>query len=103
MKKFKKGDKVVVIQGKDKGKSGSILSVDFNKQVLVIDGINQGIRHMKPTQDNQQGGRVTVNLPIDWSNVLHEDPKTKKPTRISIQRVDGKRIRKAKSSGETIG
>ena len=102
MSKFKKGDRVIVISGKDKGKSGEVLSVNSGSHALTIEGVNQGVRHMKPTQDNQ-GGRVTVNASIDWSNVLHECPKTKKPTRIKIERVDGKRIRKAKRSGEKIG
>ena len=102
MKKFRKGDLVVVTTGKDKGKSGQILLVDIKNEKLVIEGVNQIIRHKKQAQDIP-GGRIKENGPINLSNVLHMCPKTKRPTRISIKRLDdGKKVRISVCSGESI-
>ncbi|MEL6389488.1 MAG: 50S ribosomal protein L24 [Bacteroidota bacterium] len=98
----RKGDRVVVISGADKGVEGEILQVFPKKQRVVVDGVNVKKKHMKPTQDNA-GGITEINAPIHISNVLHIDPKSGEPTRIGRRIENGKLVRYAKKSGETIG
>ena len=98
---FKKGDKVNVIAGKDKGKSGKILYVLKDK--VVVEGINIVKRHQKPTAQNQTGGIVEREHPIHISNIMMADPKTGKRTRIGHE-IDknGKKVRISKKSNEKI-
>ena len=96
---LKKGDKVIVIAGRDKGKSGVIQKVIPESNRVVVEGINVRKKHQKPTQANPEGSIVEVYAPIDASNVMLEDPKTKKPTRIGHKIVKGKKVRVAKKSG----
>lgn len=98
---FKKGDKVNVIAGKDKGKSGKILYVLKDK--VVVEGINIVKRHQKPTAQNQTGGIVEREHPIHISNIMMADPKTGKSTRIGHE-IDknGKKVRISKKSNEKI-
>ena len=98
---FKKGDKVNVIAGKDKGKSGKILRV--SKDRVVVEGINIVKRHQKPTAQNQTGGIVEREHPIHISNIMMADPKTGKSTRIGHE-IDknGKKVRISKKSNEKI-
>ena len=99
--KVKKGDKVVVITGRDKGKSGEILEVLRAESRVIVQGINMAQRHQKQSMQ-QEGGIVQKELAIHVSNVAHIDPKTQKPTRIGY-RMDGERkIRVARGSGEAI-
>ena len=100
---FKKGDKVNVIAGKDKGKSGKILHVLRNENKVVVEGINIVKKHQKPTAANQTGGIVEKEHPIHISNIMMADPKTGKSTRIGHE-IDknGKKIRISKKSNEKI-
>lgn len=109
---FKTGDTVVVIAGKDKftkdkkgnlvPTTGKILKVLPEENKVVVEGVNIVKKHQKPTQANQQGGIVEVEAPIDASNVMLLDPKTGKPTRVSVQHEGKKVIRISKKSGSEI-
>ena len=99
---LKKGDKVIVIAGRDKGKSGVIQKVIPERNLVVVEGINVRKKHQKPTQANPEGSIVEIYAPIDASNVMLEDPKTKKPTRIGHKLVKGKKVRYAKKSGTVL-
>ena len=96
---LRKGDKVIVIAGRDKGKSGVIQKVIPEQNRVVVEGVNVRKKHQKPTQANPEGSIVEVYAPIDASNVMIEDPKTKKPSRIGHKEVKGKKVRYAKKSG----
>jgi len=99
--KLKKGDKVVVIAGKDKGKRGEITSVLPDEGRAVVQGVNLVKRHTRPTQANA-GGIVTKEAAIQLSNLMIEDPKDGAPTRVGFKVLDGKKVRFAKKSGEVI-
>ena len=98
---FKKGDKVMVIAGADKGKTGNVLEVMLDKQRVVIEDIRMVKKHRKPTQ-NTPGGISDMPAPIHMSNVMLIDPKSGEPTRIGRKEVDGKLVRYSKKSGEII-
>jgi large subunit ribosomal protein L24 len=101
--KLKKGDKVIVIAGKNRGESGTIVRAFPKENQILIDGINIVKRHRRATQQNQKGQIVEQSTPIHASNVQLIDPKTGKPTRIKIVRTkDGGRERVAVKSGETL-
>ena len=97
-----KGDTVIVIAGRDKGKTGVIQKVIPESNRVVVENVNLRKKHKKPTQQNPDGGIVEVYAPIDASNVMLLDPKTKKPTRIGHKIVKGKKVRYAKKSGTTL-
>ena len=97
-----KGDKVIVIAGKDKGKTGTIQKVDPKTNRVVVEGVNLRKKHKKPTQASPEGSIVEIYAPIDASNVMLVDPKTKKPTRIGHKVVKGKKVRVALKSGTEI-
>ena len=99
--KLKKGDKVVVIAGKDKGKRGEITSVLPSEGRAVVSGINLIKKHNRPTQTSA-GGIETKEAPIQLSNLAIEDPKDGSATRVGFKVVDGKKVRVAKKSGEVI-
>jgi large subunit ribosomal protein L24 len=99
--KIKKGDKVVVIAGRDKGKSGEVLSTVPTENRAVVAGINLVKRHTK-AQGTQEGGIITKSLSIHVSNLALRDPKDGKPTRVGYKMVGEKKVRFAKRSGETI-
>ena len=80
----KKGDKVMVISGKDKGKTGVILSAFPKKDRVLVEGVNIVKKHSKPSQMNPQGGIISQEAPIHVSNVMPLDPKTGEPTRVGI-------------------
>ena len=90
---FKTGDKVNVIAGKDKGKSGKILHVLRNKDRVVVEGVNILTKHVKPSQVNPEGGKVSKEGPIDISNVMVYDTKEKVAGRVGYRIEDGKKIR----------
>lgn len=98
--KLKKGDKVVVLTGKDKGKEGEITSVSPKTGKAVVQGINIAIRHTRQTQ-NSQGGRVPQAMPIDLSNLALIDANGK-PTRVGFRMEDDKKVRYAKTTGDVI-
>ena len=100
--KFKKGDKVVVSTGRDKGRSGSILKMLPNDEKAIVQGINMVKRHQKQTQ-TAEGGIISKEAPIHLSNLMHEDPTDGKPTRVGFKILnDGRKVRFAKRSGEVI-
>ena len=98
--KIKKGDMVKVIAGKDKDKEGKVISVNRKKNTLLVEGINMVTKHAKPSMQNQQGGIVHQEGPIDVSNVmyLHKG----KATRVGFNMDGDKKVRFAKSTGEVI-
>ena len=100
--KIKKGDKVVVLTGRDKGKSGSVLRALPCDNKVVVQGVNIAKRHQRQTQ-SAAGGIVEKEMPIHVSNVSHIDPKDNKPTRIGFKILeDGTKVRIARRSGEVI-
>ncbi|MBA2873129.1 large subunit ribosomal protein L24 [Anoxybacillus calidus] len=98
----KKGDKVQVISGKDKGKQGVVLAAYPKKNRVLVEGVNIVKKHVKPSQLNPQGGIISKEAPIHVSNVMPLDPKTGTPTRVGYKIVDGKKVRYAKKSGEIL-
>ena len=98
--KLKKGDKVVVLTGKDKGKEGEITQIMPAKGKAVVDGLNIAIRHVRQSQ-NDQGGRQPKAMPIDLSNLAIVDSKGK-PTRVGFRMDGDKKVRFAKTTGDTI-
>ena len=99
--KIKKGDKVVVITGRDKGKSGEILEVLRAENRVVVQGVNMAQRHQKQSMQ-QEGGIVQKELTIHVSNVALIDPKTEKPTRIGYKMDGERKVRVARRSGEAL-
>jgi large subunit ribosomal protein L24 len=100
--KIKKGDKVVVLSGRDAGKSGEVLEVRPKETRAVVRGVNLVKRHQRQTQ-NQEGGIVSKEAAIHLSNLALADPKDGKPTRVGFKTLDdGRKVRVAKRSGEMI-
>ena len=99
---LKVGDKVIVIAGNDKGKTGTIQKVYPKLNKVVVENVNVRKKHKKPTQQTPEGSIVEIYAPIDASNVMLVDPKTKKPTRIGHKVVKGKKVRVAKKSGTVL-
>ena len=102
MQKIRKGDKVVVLAGKDKGRTGEVLRMMPKDDKALVRGVNVVVRHQKQTQ-NQEGGLIRKEAPIHLSNIAMIDPKDgKTPTRVGFEVRDGKKVRVAKRSGEVI-
>ncbi|MEQ9520682.1 MAG: 50S ribosomal protein L24 [Parvibaculum sp.] len=100
--KIKKGDKVIVLAGKDKGKQGEVLGVFPQEGRVLVQGVNLVKRHEKQTQTSA-GGIATREAKLDLSNVAYVDPKNGKATRVGFKVLeDGKKVRVAKASGEVI-
>lgn len=99
--KIKKGDRVIVITGRDKGKSGEVLRVLRKEARLLVQGVNVVKRHQRASQAGP-GGISEHESPIHVSNVAHIDPKDKKPTRIGYKVEKGRKVRYARRSGEAI-
>ncbi|MBK9082884.1 MAG: 50S ribosomal protein L24 [Rhizobiales bacterium] len=100
--KIKKGDKVVVIAGRDKGKSGEVVQVMPKDERALVRGVNLVKRHQRQTA-NQEGGIISKEAPIQLSNIALADPKTGKPTRVGFKILDdGRKVRVAKRSGDLI-
>jgi len=100
--KIKKGDKVVVLAGRDKGRTGEVVQVMPKDDVALVSGINIVKRHQRQTA-NQEGGIISKEAPIHLSNVAIADPKDGKPTRVGFKVLeDGTKVRVAKRSGEKI-
>ncbi len=102
--KIKKNDNVIVITGKDKGKTGVVKAVFPKENRVLVVGVNMATHHTKPSQADPQGGRKQIEASIHASNVAHVDPKdSKKPTRVGYKTVDnGRKVRVARRSGEVI-
>ena len=99
---IKKGDTVYVLAGEDKGKTGRVLAVLRDKNRAIVEGVNIVTKATKPTAQYPQGGLVKKEAPIHISNINLVDPKTGKPTRISLRREEGKTIRISKKSNQEI-
>ena len=100
--KIKKGDSVVVLSGKDKGRTGTVTKVSPKDGKIVVEGINVATRHRKASQQNPQSGIDRFEAPMPMSKVALADPKDGKPTRVRFEEKDGKKVRVAVKSGETI-
>ena len=102
--RIRRDDEVIVISGKDKGKTGKVLRVDPVKQRVFVEGLNIIKRHQRPSamNPNAQAGVIEREGPIHVSNVALVDPKEKKPTRVGVSRDGGERVRVAKRSGANI-
>ena len=101
--KIKKGDEVVILTGKDKGSKGEVLKVMPEERRVVVQGVNVVKKHRKPTQLNPQGGIENIEKSVHVSNVALVDPKEGKATRVGYKVLkDGKKVRVAKRSGETV-
>jgi large subunit ribosomal protein L24 len=100
--KIKKGDQVIVVTGRDRGKTGEVFEVRPQEARVKVRGVNIVKRHMKQS-GTQQGGIVEMEAPIHISNVAHVDPKTQKATRVGFKFLaDGRKVRFAKRSGEVL-
>ena len=102
MMRVKKGDTVVVIAGKDKGKKGLVLNVDAKNDKVLVEGINIVTKHNKPSATNPQGGITTKEAPIHISNVMPFDPETGKGVRVRYVVKDGKKVRVSAKSGKEL-
>ncbi len=102
MAKIKKGDTVVILSGKDKGKTGEVTQSMPKDGKLIVAGVNIITRHKKPSQTDPQGGLERKEAPMHASKVALADPKSGKPTRVRFETKDGKKVRVAVKSGETI-
>ena len=100
--KIKKGDRVVILSGKDKGKTGEVIRSMPKESKVVVSGVNVAARHRKPSQVNPQGGIERKEAPMHVSKVAIADPKTGKATRVRFEERDGKKVRVAAKSGELI-
>ncbi len=101
--RIRKGDTVVVITGRERGKSGKVLSVDLGEGQVVVEKLNIIKRHTKPNQKVKQGGILEREAPLHLSKVMLVCPVTQKPTRVGIRKSeDGRRVRFSKKSNETV-
>jgi large subunit ribosomal protein L24 len=101
--RIRKGDTVVVIAGRERGKSGKVLSVDLAAGKVTVEKLNIIKRHTKPNQKAKQGGILEREAPLALSNVMYLCPVTQKPTRLGIRTLaDGRRVRFSKKSNETV-
>lgn len=97
----KKGDTVEIIAGDHKGSKGRVMKVIPDKQRVVVEGLNLAHKHVRPSQQNPQGGRIRIERPIHISNVLPVSPKTSKGSRVRFEiDKDGKKVRKLVDGGE---
>ena len=102
MMRVKKGDTVVVIAGKDKGKKGTVTKVFTKANRVLVEGVNVITKHQKPTAVNPQGGIINTEAPIHISNVMPVDPETGKGTRVRFEVKDGKKVRVSVKSGKEL-
>ena len=102
--RIRKDDEVIVISGKDKGKSGKVIRTDPKKERVYVEGLNMVKRHQRPLpgRPNMPVGVIEKEGPIHVSNVMLVDPKANEPTRVGVKREDGRRVRVAKKSGVDI-
>jgi len=100
--KLKKGDNVIVIAGKEKGKSGKIVRVLVSLNKVVVEGLNVVKKHQRPRKTNEQGTIINVAMPLHVSNVMLIDPKNGKPTRTGKKKVGDKMVRIARKSKQEV-
>ncbi len=100
--KIRKGDRVKVIAGKDKGAESEVMRSLPKEHKVVVEKVAIAKKHQRPTQANQSGGILEIEMPIDVSNVMLICPKCSKPTRVGANFVDGKKVRACKRCGENI-
>jgi len=100
---IRQGDTVVIITGRDKGKTGRVLRVLTARNRVVVEGINRVWKHVRPSQRNPQGGRIQKDAPIHLSNVMPMDPNTGKGTRVRMEMRDGQKHRIAVRGGTDLG
>ena len=100
--KIKKGDTVVVLSGKDKGRTGEVVKAMPKEGKVIVSGVNVHARHRKPSQLSPQGGIERKEAPLHMSKVAVADPKSGKPTRVRFEERDGKKVRVAAKTGELI-
>lgn len=100
--KIRKGDKVKVIAGKDKGKIGEVLKVIKAENKVVVEGVNKVKKHIKPGQLNEEGGIVELEKPIDVSNVMFYNEKLGEAVRVGYKFIEGKKFRVCKKSGDVL-
>jgi large subunit ribosomal protein L24 len=100
--KLKKGDNIIVIAGKDKGKKGKIVSVLVDKNKVIAEGINMTKKHQRPRKSGEKGSKIDIPMPIHISNVMIVDPKTGLGTRVGKKKVGDKMVRITKKSGQEI-
>jgi len=102
MQKLKVNDEVIVIAGKDKGKKGTVQSINFKRKTALVGGVNVVKKAVKPTQENPNGGFSDVEKGINLSNIAVVSPKTGNATRVRIEEKDGKKIRVATKCGSVL-
>ena len=101
---IRRDDTVIVISGKDKGRTGRVVSVDWKRERILVEGVNIVTRHTKPNQENQQGGLIKMESSVHYSNVQLYNPTLKRGVRIKIQKSDaGVKSRICTKSGEILG
>ena len=101
---IRRDDTVIVISGKDKGRTGRVVSVDWKRERILVEGVNLVTRHTKPNQENQQGGLIKMESSVHYSNVQLYNPTLKRGVRIKIQKSDaGTKNRVCTKSGEILG
>ncbi|MBX3326300.1 MAG: 50S ribosomal protein L24 [Nitrospira sp.] len=101
--RIRKGDTVIVISGRERGKTGKVMSVDLRAGKLIVEKLNVIKRHTKPNQKAKQGGILEREAPLQISNVMFFCPVTQKPTRVGMRtQDDGRRVRFSKKSNETL-
>ena len=100
--KLRKGDEILVITGKDKGRRGKVMSVNAKKHTCLVEKINEYKKHQKASQATPQGGIITISMPIHMSNVMVIDKTSGKPTKVGRKTVGTKHLRYAKVSGQLI-
>lgn len=101
---IRRDDIVMVISGKEKGRTGRVVSVDWKRECLLIEGVNTVTRHTKPNPANQQGGLIQIESPVHYSNVQLYNPTLKRGVRVKIQTSDaGVKNRVCAKSGEVLG
>ncbi|MCK5591377.1 MAG: 50S ribosomal protein L24 [Candidatus Pacebacteria bacterium] len=97
--KIKTKDSVIVITGKDKGKTGKVIRTIPKEDKVIVEGVNIKKKHQKPRNKGEKGQTIEFTAPVHVSNVMLEDPKTKKATRVGYKTINGKKVRIAQKSG----
>jgi large subunit ribosomal protein L24 len=100
--KLKKGDNVIVITGKDKGKKGKIVRVLVAENRVIVEGVNKMKRHQRPRKSGEKGSMRDIEMPLSATNVMMLDPKSGKPTRLGKKKVGDKMVRIARKSNQEI-
>ncbi len=100
--KLKKGDNVIIVTGKDKGKKGKIVRVLVEKNKVVVEGANMMKKHQRPRKSGEKGSMIDISMPMSASNVMIADPKTGKPSRLGKKKVGDKMVRIARKSNQEV-